>query len=112
MGMGTPEESAAFEMKFDIPFPLISDPKRQLYQAFGLKTVSTFELLSPSVAFKGILAVTQGHTVGIPIGDVRQLPGVFIIDTDGHIIYSYFASDPSDHPAPDTILEALKAKSR
>jgi peroxiredoxin len=108
VGMGTPEESAAFKMKFDIPFPLISDPKRQLYQAFGLKKVSTLELLSPFVAVKGILAITKGHTVGIPVGDVRQLPGVFIINTDGRIIYSYFASDPSDHPSPDTILEALK----
>ena len=108
VGMGTPEDSAAFEMKFDVPFPLISDPKRQLYQAFGLRMVSTLELLSPSVAVKGILAITKGHTVGIPIGDVRQLPGVFIINTDGRIVYSHFAGDPSDHPYPDTILEALK----
>jgi peroxiredoxin len=106
--MGTPEDSAAFEMKFDVPFPLISDPNRQLYQAFGLRMVSTLELLSPSVAVKGILAITKGHTVGIPIGDVRQLPGVFIINTNGRIVYSHFAGDPSDHPDPDTILEALK----
>jgi peroxiredoxin len=106
--MATPEESSAFEMKFDIPFPLISDPKMKLYQAFGLKKVSALELLSPSVAFKGILAVTKGHTIGIPIGDVRQLPGVFIINTDGSVVYSYFARDPSDHPDPDAILEALK----
>jgi peroxiredoxin len=106
--MGAPEESSAFEMKFDIPFPLISDPKRQLYQAFGLKQISALELLSPSVAFKGILAMTKGHTIGIPIGDVRQLPGVFVINTYGRIVYSYFASDLSDHPDPDTILEALK----
>jgi peroxiredoxin len=108
VGMGSPEESAAFEMKFNIPFPLISDPKRKLYHAFGLKKVSALELLSPFVAVKGILAITKGHTVGIPIGDVRQLPGVFIINTVGRIVYSYFASDPSDHPDPDTILEALK----
>lgn len=108
VGMGTPEESAAFEMKFDIPFPLISDPTRQLYRTFGLKMVSALELLSPSVAVKGILAITKGHTVGIPIGDVRQLPGVFIINTDGRIVYSHFAGDPSDHPDPVTILEALK----
>lgn len=108
VGMGTPEESAAFEMKFDIPFPLISDPKRRLYRTFGLKMLSALGLLSPSVAVKGILAITKGHTVGIPIGDVRQLPGVFIIGTDGRIVYSHFANDPSDHPDPDTILEALK----
>jgi peroxiredoxin len=108
VGMGTTEESAAFEMKFDIPFPLISDPNRKLYQAFGLKMISALELFSPSVALKGVLAITKGHTVGIPVGDVRQLPGVFIINTDGRIVYSHFAGDPSDHPDPDTILEALK----
>jgi peroxiredoxin len=109
VGMGTPEESAAFEMKFNIPFPLISDPKGELYRAFGIKKVSTLELLSPFVAIKGLLAMTKGHTIGMPIGDVRQLPGVFIINTDGRIVYSHFASDPSDHPDPDTILKALKA---
>jgi peroxiredoxin len=110
VGMGSPEESAAFEMKFNIPFPLISDPKGQLYKAFGLKKVSTWELLSPSVAFKGILAITKGHSIGVPIGDVHQLPGVFIINTEGRIVYSHFGSDPSDHPDPDTILEALNAE--
>lgn len=109
VGMGTSEESSAFELKFDFPFPLISDPKRKLYQAFGLKQISALELLSPSVALKGILAMTKGHNIGMPIGDVRQLPGVFIINTQGRIIYSYFARDPSDHPDPDTVLQALKS---
>ena len=111
VGMGTPEESAAFGIKLDIPFPLISDPRRQLYQAFGLKQTSALELVSPSVFFKGIFAMTKGHGIGIPIGDVRQLTGVFIINTDGRIVYSYIASDPSDHPEPDTIINALNRSS-
>jgi len=110
VGMGTPEESAAFKMKLDIPFPLISDPTRRLYKLFGLKQVSALGLVSPSVAFKGFLAMTKGHAPGIPTGDVRQLPGVFIINTDGRVVYSFFAKDPSDHPDPDTILNELKAK--
>lgn len=105
--MGTPEESAAFVMKFSIPFTLISDPKRELYQAFGLKQTSALELVSPSVVFKGILALTKGHSIGVPIGDVRQLTGVFIINTEGQIVYRYIARDPSDHPEPDAILNAL-----
>ncbi len=108
VGMGTPEESAAFEMKFAIPFPLISDPKRSLYQAFGLKQVSLPGLLSPTVAIKGMLALARGHTLGVPIGDIRQLPGVFIINTNGQIVYRHIAGDPSDHPDPDSILAALE----
>jgi peroxiredoxin len=109
VGMGTPEESAAFEMQFNLPFALICDPARELYHAFGLRMVSALELLSPSVAFKGLLAITKGHTIGMPIGDVRQLPGVFIINTEGRIVYSHIARDPSDHPQAETILAALNA---
>lgn len=109
VGMGTPEESAAFEMKFDLAFPLVSDPKGQLYQTFDLKKLSLLELISPSVALKGLATMAKGHTIGLPIGDIRQLPGVFIIDTEGRIVYSHFAKDPSDHPDPETILGALPA---
>jgi peroxiredoxin len=31
VGMGTPEESAAFIKNAGVSFPMISDPKRQLY---------------------------------------------------------------------------------
>lgn len=109
VGMGTPEESAAFAEKSGFPFPVISDPGRRLYQAFGLKMASALDLLSPSVAFKALTAMAQGHGVGRPVGDIRQLPGVFIIDTGGRIVFSHIARDPADHPDADTILAALGA---
>ena len=40
-------------------------------------------------------------------GDVRQLPGVFIIDTAGQIVFSHFSDNPADHPDAKTILAAL-----
>jgi peroxiredoxin len=107
VGMGTPEESAVFAEKSGLPFPVISDPGRRLYQAFGLKMASALELLSPSVAFKAFAAMVQGHGVGMPVGDIRQLSGVFIIDTAGRIVFSHIAKDPADHPDADTILAAL-----
>jgi peroxiredoxin len=55
------------------------------------------------------VAVARGHGIGKPVGDVRQLPGVFIIDPSGTIVFSHFAADPADHPAPDEILAALAA---
>ncbi len=33
------------------------------------------------MCMKGLSAVVRGHRMGIPKGEVRQLPGVFIIDT-------------------------------
>lgn len=108
VGMGTVEASAAFKEKFDIPFPIIADPNRKLYQAFDLKRMRTFGFFSPTMMIKGVSAITKGHRIGVPQGDIRQLPGVFVIDAQGRIRYAHYADNPADHPDAGTILEALK----
>ena len=107
VGMGTPSESAKFAAKFDVPFPIVADPQKKLYRKFELKRMSTLGFFSPRVALKGVAALAGGHGMGMPQGDVRQLPGVFIIDTAGQIVFSHFSSSPADHPDPKTILAAL-----
>jgi hypothetical protein len=109
VGMGTPAESAEFAVGYDVPFSIVADPEKKLYRKFNLKQMSTLGFLSPSLALKGIGAIVGGHGIGMPKGDVRQLPGVFIINTAGEIIFSHFASNPADHPDAETILAALDA---
>lgn len=106
--MGTPEESTAFAKEFEVPFEIICDPGRTLYRAFELKRMAPLGFLSPSVALKGISAMAKGHGIGIPKGDVRQLPGVFVIAPDGSIVYSHYATDPADHPEPAAILAVIQ----
>ena len=108
VGMGTPSESAAFSEKFDVPFPIVADSKRKLYRAYELSRMQPWGFFSPIVALKGVSAMAQGHLLGLPQGDVSQLPGVFVIDTDGTILFRHYSRDPSDHPSPETILEALQ----
>ena len=109
VGLGTPEDAAAFKDRFDIPFPIIADPEKVLYKAFHLKQATTTALLSPGMAVKGVSAMLRGFGIGMPTGDVRQLPGVFIIDTDGVVRYRYFAEGPADHPEPDLLLEKIRS---
>jgi peroxiredoxin len=108
VGLGTPEETAAFKEQFHVPFDMIADPQKRLFKAFHLKQTSLGGLLSVGMAVKGLSAMARGHSMGVPKGDVRQLPGVFIIDTGGRIRFSHFAKDPADHPDPDTLLAFLK----
>ena len=108
VGMGTPAETSAFSERFDVPFPMVADPKRNLYRAFELGRMRHRELLSPSLALKGVSAMAQGHLLGLPQGDVRQLPGVFVIATDGTIVFGHYSREPADHPTPETILDALQ----
>ena len=107
VGMGTPSESAEFAKKFNVPFPIVADPQKKLYRRFELKQMSTLGFFSPSLALKGVSAIVGGHGLGMPQGDVRQLPGVFIINTAGKIVYSHFSSNPADHPDAKTIIAAL-----
>jgi len=107
VGMGTPSESEEFAAKFNVPFPIISDPQKKLYRKFRLKQMSTLGFFSPSVALKGVAAIVGGHGIGIPQGDVRQLAGVFIINTAGQIVFSHFSGNPADHPDAETIIAAL-----
>ena len=60
------------------------------------------------ILLKGLSAMAKGHLIGVPKGDVRQLSGVFIIDTDGDIRYSHYAKNPADHPGVDEILGLLE----
>jgi peroxiredoxin len=110
VGLGTPEETAAFKAQFDVPFDMIADPEKRLFKAFHLKQASTGDLLSVGLAVKGLSAMLRGHGLGIPKGDVRQLPGVFIIDTTGRIRFSYFAEGPADHPDPDELLKVIQSE--
>jgi peroxiredoxin len=108
VGLGSVEETAEFRKRFDLPFPMIADPEKQLFGAFRLKQASTGSFLSTGMMIKGLKAMAKGHGIGAPKGDVRQLPGVFIIDTAGRIRFSHHASGPADHPRPETLLAVLR----
>ena len=109
VGMGTELQTREFIERFSVPFPMICDPDQHLYRDFSIERMSPLGFFSPTMALRGIAALAEGHTMGLPEGDVRQLPGVIIIESGGHIIYRYDGHDPADHPSPGTIVEQLEA---
>jgi peroxiredoxin len=112
VGLGSCEETAAFKKRFDVPFPMIADPQKRLFAAFNLGRTSLAGLLSPGLAVKGLAAMAKGEGMGIPKGDIRQLPGVFIIDRAGRLRFRHYGRDPADHPSPARLLEVLQSDVR
>lgn len=108
VGVGTKEKAEQFKEEFSLSFPIICDPERDLYRQYGLKDGSVLDVASPSVLLKGLRAMSLGYRPGIPRGDVMQLPGVFLIDNQGNIRYSYFSKDASDHPPVEDLLNLRK----
>ena len=57
----------------------VSDPDRALYRAFHLGRGGLREILAPSVVGRSALSVLAGNGFGRPVGDARQMPGVFTV---------------------------------
>jgi len=109
VGLGDVKETAVFKKRFKVPFTMIADQTKRLFKAFRLKRATTGSLLSAKMVFRGLKSMAGGHGMGLPRGgDVRQLPGVFIIDTTGRIRFSHHAATPADHPPPEALLDALR----
>lgn len=106
VGMGTPAESAAFRRELELPFPVLSDPDRAAYRAFGTIVAGAREFLTPAAGRAMIGAALRGNRGGRPVGDVRQLGGTWLIDRAGVVVWARPSAFAGDHPAPADILTA------
>lgn len=94
------EEEAHLEMeKFGLGnMSAISDPESILYKMFKLRTGSFLQLLGPKVLLRGLYAgIVKGLGVGIEKGDMKQMPGVFIIHK-GKIKKQFIHKSAADRP--------------
>jgi peroxiredoxin len=107
VGIGSEKETETYRKTYAPEFPMVYDPERRLHQAFQLKQTSLLKMTSASLLLKSINVIGKGYGLGLPRGNIYQLPGVFIIDTMGVIRYSYFSRDPADRPNPEELLFEL-----
>ena len=78
--------------------PRVSDPQAKLYRAFKLQRGGLLQVMGPKAWQRGFEAFFKGgHTVGLPLGDTLQMPGVFLIQ-GGQILQSYVHETSADRP--------------
>ena len=117
IGMGTPEQAAAFRELQGVDLPLLIDGDRRTYAVAGAKVATIDELLGPRVIARAIkhtigsrlrlgsIAVHQGRT----LHHGAQLGGVLVIAPDGSVRYAHLSEDASDNPPTAEVLAAAKA---
>ncbi len=94
----------------EVGLECLGDPERAAFRAVGLARGGVRELASPKVALGAIRAASHGAVVGDPQGgDVRQMPGTFVVGTDGEIRYAHYNRDQSDNPPIEAVLAAVRA---
>jgi peroxiredoxin len=68
------------KMTLGSEFPMLADPSHRVADAYGIYNL---------------------------LGDTYAAPAVFVIDTDGRILWSYVGQTPYDRPGVAVILENL-----
>ena len=106
--LGSVEPTRAFLDGFDPEARAIADPDQVLYAAFGLARGRGTQLVSPAVLAAGLRAVLKGNGLGLPVGDVVQLSGEFLV-RDGRIAWAHRARHTGDHPSLDDVARAFAA---
>ncbi|MEJ2106720.1 MAG: peroxiredoxin-like family protein [Acidiferrobacteraceae bacterium] len=105
------DKDALLKHHTDAPFPIVADPKKLLYKAFGVEA-SILSVLNPGVwpaAFKGMFR----YGVGLPaLGESPLgLPADFLIDSNGRILAAKYGDHAYDHWEVAHVLElARKAR--
>jgi peroxiredoxin len=90
------------------PFPLLLDPERAAYRAYGLA-----ESKRRAWGLRNLLyyarARWQGRAIPPSTGeDTGQLGGDFIIDRQGILRLVHPSRDPTDRPAVEKLLQTLR----
>lgn len=76
----------------------ISDPEEILYKRFNLRKGTLNQLLGLPDLYRGFIAgVINGHGLGREMGDMMQMPGVFVI-YKGEVVKSFVHKHSSDRP--------------
>ena len=88
------------------PFPLLLDPERAAYHAYGLQS-SVFRSWVPRNLWYYVKAVAQGRELLGKRGDPHQLGGDFIVDPHGRIRLAHPSHDPTDRPDVNKLLQVL-----
>lgn len=94
-----------------LPFPVLMDPDREAYRAFGLGRGSVTRVWGRKAfrRYVQILRTDGWSALRKPTEDTLQLGGDFVIGPDGTLVYGFRGEGPDDRPDVDELIAAVKA---
>lgn len=104
--MGEPKHAERYCGKLAPSITCLTNETTMPYETYGLQQGKLGELISPAVMVASVRALRRGSSQGEAIGDVKMLPGTFIIDKNGIIQYVYYSKHAGDHPKIADLITA------
>lgn len=116
VGQGEPARAARYRERQQLDVLILSDPDRALYEAFGLLQGTTAQVLfdAPDEFLRceldaGLgLAASRHGTDRALVDDPWQLPGEFVVGTDGRIRHAHRYSWCEDYPDPRVAIAVIR----
>lgn len=89
--------------------PVLSDPERTAYVAFGLERTGWLTFFKPRVLWHYLRGMAKGYGVKKPVAgeDVLQLGGDFLLSRARKLIFAYRSADPTDRPSAAALMRAI-----
>ena len=96
----------------DLPFPVLVDPNRAAYRAYGIGRASIARAwgIRPSVAYLRLIGKGRWRDLRRPTEDTLQLGGDFVIGPDGSLVYGFWSAGPDDRPPVDELIVASRSR--
>jgi hypothetical protein len=107
ISFGGPQQAQAWIVETAAPFPLLLDPSRTAYRAYGLEH-SLIRSWGPKTFLTYARLMLSGRRWRGIQGDSGQLGGDFIVDRHGLIRLAYRSHDPADRPTISQIIKCLE----
>lgn len=116
IGQGDIEDGLAFIGSREVPFPVLLDPDRVAYRAYGLVRGTIMQVLGPQVVLPFVRENLRAESRqrGLKGGDFMQMPGTFVVDTggivraiDGVVRFAHRNKHVADTPRNQVILDVL-----
>jgi hypothetical protein len=92
--------------------PVLADPGRGVYLAYGLTRLPWYRVFTPKAALLYLGFILRGRFPGKPGQDALQQGGDFVVDGQGTLRYASATQRSHDRPPVDTLMARLHAAAR
>ena len=105
----THEFALRYRAHHDLPFPLLVDPDRLAYRAYGLERGSVGRVWGWRALkrYVQIIRTSGVENLRAPKEDTLQLGGDFVIDSAGRLAWGFWGDGPDDRPSVDALVAVV-----
>jgi peroxiredoxin len=109
LGLGKPKHARLFCGKLAPEISCYTNEDTKLYRTYGLGHGRSLKQALGPAMWKAVMRATlRGHRQGKATGDIKMLPGTFIVDKQGVIQFARYSKHIGDHPDISQLLQAAE----